>query len=479
MPTRNILWMLAVVAVAVGTAWLMRRTPQARHERSVRPDAMVDAYNEIIENHYPPVDPLELKRSAVAGMVNALDPQSIYVPYDKAEAFKKRIGGNTLGTGLILDLSDKGPVIGCVHPNSPADEAGLTAGDVIVLINSLPTFNMSLEKAREHLSGGPEGKVQLRVIFARDSRAPRDVTLTLDEYPVETVTGLYRDPERRWVYTVDRDEGLAYIRVSEFVAGTVERFKQAFRRPSLVRGLVLDLRGNPGGYLPEAVAMANLFLHDEPIVTVLGSGSEPERHVAHAEGTYPEIPLVVLIDSDTASAAEIVAGSLSHADRAIMVGSPSRGKHSVQSPLSLGGKLGLLHLTTARFFFDSDTPEATTKPSPDTLPSSAGKPIGPHVLISSDPGKRRQLQKLRWRAASVPLAPTTLPASRPATSPGATIGQELIRHDAQLAAAVELLKNPARIRETLQTCAEARKRKKRPGPLPTTRPASGGARIAP
>ncbi|MBL7221273.1 MAG: hypothetical protein ISS69_14250 [Phycisphaerae bacterium] len=479
MPKRNLLWMLAVVAVAVGTAWLMRRTPQARYERSVRPDAMVDAYNEIIRNHYPPVDPLELKRSAVSGMIEALDPQSIYIPYDKAEAFRKRMGGHALGTGLILDLSDRGPVVVCVHPDSPADETGLTAGDVIVLINSLPAFNMSLEQIGGHLSGDRDGKVQLRVIFARDPRNPRDVTLALDEYPVETVTGLHRDGSRRWVYTVDRDEGLAYIKVSEFVSGTVERFKRAFRRPSLVRGLVLDLRGNPGGYLPEGVALANLFLHDEPIVTVMGNAARPERHVAHAEGTYPEIPVVVLIDSDTASAAEIVAGALSHADRAILVGAPTRGKHSVQTPLSLGGKLGLVHLTTARFFFAPEAPEATTRPAADVLPPSAGKPIAPHVLIPADPGKRRQLQILRWRAASVPPAPTTLPASQPATSPGATIGGELIRHDAQLAAAVELLKNPARIRATLQACAEARKRKKRSGPSPTTRPASGGASIAP
>ncbi|MDP6546410.1 MAG: S41 family peptidase [Phycisphaerae bacterium] len=484
MPKRNVLWMLAVVAVAVGTAWFMRRTPQARHDRRVRPDAMVDAYNKIIENHYPPVDPLELKQNAVSGMAEALDPQSIYVPYDKADAFRKRMKGRTRGTGMILDLSDKGPVIGCVHPNSPADNAGLTAGDIIVLVNSLPTFNMSLEQVNRHLSGDREGKVQLRVIFARGSGPPRDVTLALDEYSVELVTGLYRDADRGWAYTVDRDEGLAYIRVSEFVvrssstSGTVEQFKRAFRRPSLVRGLVLDLRGNPGGELAEAVALSDLFLNDEPIVTVLGNGTR-KPYGAHAEGTYPEIPLVVLIDSDTASAAEIVAGALSHADRAILVGSPSRGKHSVQTPLLLEGKLGLLHLTTARFFFPQDLPETDTRPAPNTLPPSAGKPIGPHVLIPADPDKNRQLQVLRWRAASVPPTPTTLPASQPATSPGATIGQELIRHDAQLAAAVELLKNPARIRETLQACAEARKRKKRPGPLPTTRPASGGARVGP
>ena len=478
MPKRNVLWMLAVVAVALGAAWMMRRTPEARRERNVRPDAMVETYNKIIENHYPPVDPLELKRSAVAGMVEALDPQSLYVPYDKAEAFRKRMGGRTLGTGLVLDLSVRGPVVACVHPNSPADEAGLTAGDVIVLINGLPAFNMSLEQAGEHLSGGEDGRLKLRVTSA--GRAA-DVTVRLDEYPVESVTGLYRDIGRRWVYMVDRDEGLAYIRVSEFVAGTVEQFKRAFRRPLLVGGLVLDLRGNPGGSLPEAVALANLFLHDGPIVTVMGNRGRSERYVAHAEGTYLKIPVVVLIDSDTASAGEILAGALSHADRAILLGSPTRGKHSVQTPFLLDGKLGLLHLTTARFFFPQDVPETDTRPAPDTLPPAAGKPIAPHVLIPADPGKRRQLQILRWRAASAPPPPTTAPSTRPASGPGATPGRELIRHDAQLAAAVELLKNPAQIRATLQACAEARERKtgKRPGPLPTTRPAGGGATLVP
>ena len=213
---------------------------------------------------------------------------------------------------------------------------------------------------------------------------------------------------------------------------------------------MLDLRGNPGGYLPEGVALADLFLHDGSIVTVLGNGAEPERHLAHAEGTYPGIDVVVLIDSDTASAAEIVAGSLNRADRAILLGSPSRGKHSVQTPLLLGGKLGLLHLTTARFFFTPDTPAAATRPAADTLPPSAGKPIAPHIFILSDPDKRRKLHILRRRAASATLAPTTVPASRPAGGPGATLGRELIENDAQLAAAIELLKDSAKIHATLQ-----------------------------
>jgi carboxyl-terminal processing protease len=472
MPKRNVLWMLVVLAVAVGTAWFMKHAPPGRDQRDARPDAMVDAYNKIIRNHYPPVDPLELKRRAVEGMIKALDPQSRYISHDKSEAFRKRMKGRARGTGLVLDLSDKGPIVVCVHPNSPADKAGLHSGDVIVLINTLPTFNMSLERINALMSGGENRKVQLRVIFARGPREPRDVTLGLDEYPVETVTGLYRDENRRWVYTVDRDEGFVYIKVAEFVDGTVDEFKRAFRLPLHVRGLVLDLRGNPGGYLPESVALSNLFLHDELIVTVLGNSEKEVRYFAHAEGTYLDIPVIVLVDSDTASAAEIVAGSLKHADRAMLIGSPSRGKHSVQTPLPLGGKLGLMHLTTARFFFSEDAPAATTKPSAHSLPPSAGKPITPHVLIASDPDRQRRLQLLRWRASSVPPIATTLPATQPESGPGATIVQELIKYDLQLAEAVKLLKKPAKIRATLQACAEARKRKKQSNLLPTTRPVS-------
>ena len=182
---------------------------------------------------------------------------------------------------------------------------------------------------------------------------------------------------------------------------------------------------------------------------------------------------MVLVDSGTASAAEIVAGSLNRADRAILLGSKTHGKHSVQTPLPLGGKLGLLHMTTARFFFPSDAPEATSRPDEDTLPPSAGKPIKPHVFVLSDPNTLEKLQIIRRRAASRPLTPTTLPASRPAGGPRAALGRELIKNDHQLRAAIELLKKPAKIRATLQACAEARKKRA------TTQPSRPGASIAP
>jgi carboxyl-terminal processing protease len=473
MPKRNILWMLAVVAVALGTAWLMKHTPKSQRQLEVRPDAMVEAYNQIIEKHYPPVDPLEIKRNAIAAMVKSLDPQSVYIPYELADAFEKRMQGQTLGTGLVLDLSDRGPIIACVDPNSPADRAGLLAGDLVTLINSKPTFNMNLAQVNELLSNPKDGKIELSLIPSRGSGDLREVTLELAEYPVEAATGLYRDKDNRWVYTVDRDKHLVYIKVSEFVSEAVERFKTAFRSPSRMGGLVLDLRGNPGGYLSEGVALANLFLHDEPIVTVLGNGSDPEKYVAHPEGAYPPKPLVVLIDSDTASAAEIVAGSLKAADRAILLGMPTRGKHSVQTPIRLGGKLGLMHLTTARFYFPEKSPEATTRPAEDVLPASAGKPITPHLFVSADSNNAHKLRMLRRRAASAFVAPASLPATMPAGGMGEALGRDLIKYDPQLAEAIKLLRDPDRMEKILQDSADARKKRL------ATQPGGKGALITP
>jgi len=459
MPKRNVLWMLAVVAVAVGTAWFMKRTPQARRRREVRPDTMVAAYKQILKNHYPPVDPLELKRSAVEGMVKALDPQSVYIPYEKAHAFRKRMEGQYRGVGLILAVSDKGLVVDSVHSNSPAEQARLAGGDVISHINDRPAAGMSLQQASESLSADEDGEIRLRVIQGDRPDQIREVTLTPREYPVETVTGFYRASDARWTYAVDRDEGLAYIKISEFVEGTVDRFKKAFRKPSMMRGLVLDLRGNPGGYLPEAVALADLFLHDGLIVTVLGAGGSVETHKAHADGTYPDIPVVVLVDSGTASAAEIVAGAMSCGDRAVLLGAPTRGKHSVQTPLVLEGRLGLLHLTTARFFFGPDDPETATMPASETRPALSLKAIAPHVPTPLDPDGIRKLRTLRRRRDAAGLAPTTMPATRPAGELDAAFGRELLSCDNQLAAAIELLKAPQNIRQILNKSAEARRKR--------------------
>ena len=422
-------------------------------------------------------------------MVGRLDPYSRYIPPGKAQAFRKRMMGRGHGLGLVAEEAGTERIVVYVHPGSPADEAGVLAGDIIVAVNvknhvpGRPT-TAPRSAATRPMTPGPDGKVHLVV---RRGGELHSFAIAPADYSVEAVMGFYREREDRWVYLVDPDEGIAYLRVEEFVEGTVARFQRAFRRPSGVRGLVLDLRDNPGGLLPQAAALANLFIDSGPIVTVAGRGGGVERLVAHTDGTYPGIPVVVLVNGQTASAAEIVAGALALADRAVLVGRPTRGKHCIQGMFDLPGRLGLVNLTTKRFFFEADARDArrfqryvvraATRPRarpPEA--DSMGTPIFPHVRVEISREDLRKLRRLRWKAWTPRRpAPTTAPATRPAASAAEDIVDALLLLDAPLTRAVQLLRNPGEIRRILAAAARKRAARRKAAKAAATRPHNEGA----
>jgi len=474
MPKRNLIWVVVVVAGALMTAWIIRPVPTTPRAGPARgDDVLMEAYHIIAENTYVPIDGDELRRYGIEGMVGRLDPYSRYIPPGKARAFRKRMMGRGHGLGLVTEDAGTERLVVYVHPGSPAaeaDEDGVLAGDAIVAVNvknhvpGRPTTAAGSAATRP-MTPGPDGKVHLVV---RRGGELHSFAIAPADFSVEAVMGLYRDREDRWVYLVDPDEGIAYLRVEEFVEGTVARFQQAFRSPSGVRGLVLDLRDNPGGLLPQAAALANLFIDSGPIVTVAGRGGSVERVVAHTDGTYPGIPVVVLVNGQTASAAEIVAGALALADRAVLVGQPTRGKHCIQGMFDLPGRLGLVNLTTKRFFFEADARDArrfqryvvraATRPhagQPEADPM--GTPIFPHVPVEISPEDRGKLRRLRWKAWTPRRpAPTTAPATRAAASAAQDIVDGLLLLDAPLTRAVQLLRNPRQIRRILAAAATKR-----------------------
>ena len=461
MPKRNLIWIIVVVVVALVTAWIARPRYRTRSAAPVRVDALMKAYRVIAENYYQPVDETRLRCDAVAAMVRRLDQFSRYIPPDRAEAFKRQMAGKVRGLGLVVDSDPLGLVVVCVYPGSPADKAGLEIGNLILAINGLPTDRLDLTRIRRILRADGDAVVHLR--FSGAGPPAQTVTLAPAEFAIDAVTGLYRGRAGGWVYLVDNKRNIAYFRVREFIPGTVEQFQRAFRRLAGegIRGLVLDLRDNPGGLMPQAVALANLFLQGGPIVTVVGRGGQLESHQAHTGGTYPDVLMVVLVNGSTASAAEIVAGSLHRAGRGVLVGRPTCGKHCVQSVFELGGQLGLVHLTTAMFFFDADLAKAGTGTGAGLLARVCpSRPIMPHVLVDIAPQERRKLQRLRWGAwAASRGRPDTVPASRPAALLGARLVEDLLQLDAPLARAVELLRRPEKIIRIL--AAAARKRRAR------------------
>jgi len=442
------------VAAAAVTMWVIPREP--RPQRSAddgRFRGLIEALHSVKEQYYVPVDDEQLLQGAISGMVGSLDEFSSYIPADKAGAFARRMAGWQKGLGLRVDLLDgRAVIVGVLH-DSPAHREGFLPGDRIVRIDGASAGELHLEDIEARLNTRDEDDtVELMVLPA--GGGPRIVALTPAEFHVESVTGLYRDRNGQWIWMLDRRDfstssgqsGLAYVRIREFVNDTAKRLQAALQGVPNLHGLVLDLRDNPGGKGNVAIQVADTFLSNGPLVTMVDRTGRTERHEAHDRGTLPDIPVVVLIDAKTASGAEIVAGALYHRHRAVLVGTRTRGKGCVQSMFVLADGLGQVNLTTSQFVFSSGR-------SIIRLPGSDRWGIDPHEQVKIDATVHRALRRLRWQC-EVPggMTSTTLPATRKSPRPPRAV-RELLRLDRQLAHSVGLLAEPLRMQAILKRAA--------------------------
>jgi len=461
MPKRNLIWIVAIIAATVVTAWVTRHNPPPLGESNQTEFRSVGrTYRLIKDRYYRQPEEDRIRQGAVKGMVDALDEFSTYVPPGDVVAFKRRIMGIERGLGLRVKIAGGQVLLVGWLAGSPAGRAGFAAGDRIMSIDGRSVAGLSLEGVRKLLDGKVGSRAVLEIL--RAGKKAKSITLTRQEFPVETVTGLYRDRTGKWVYLIDEADGLAYLRIKEFVRKTPEQFQQAFRQLGQVNGLIVDLRGNPGGLLPGAVEVADMFLHDGLIVTVFGRDSKPQRHLARADRTYPDIPMVVLLNAKTASAAEIVAGALRVGRRAVLVGTRTRGKGCVQSMFPLPDELGQINLTTSEFTF-GPSGSITRRGEADAWG------IDPHEQITLPPAQQRRLVQLRGLVELIaPRRPTTRPAAETAPASQSPIVREMLELDLQLARAIELLKTPEKIEALLeeaprQTRAAATTKKLRAG----------------
>ena len=452
MPKRNLIWVLAIVAAATVTMLIMRRQPP-RQEPTHEPAPLraVDRVAETIRTHYyRPVEEAELLRGAARGMAEALDEFTSYASPDRVQALRRRMDGFARGLGLEIDRFGRRTEIVSVAYDSPAYREGLPLGWQIVTVAGRPVATMTLEQVRRRLSPAVGAAVDLSVATPKGPQRVRTLTLVGADFEVESVTGLARQPTGQWIHTIDPESPTAYVRIREFVNNTAEKVQQAFRALRGAGGLVLDLRGNPGGKSDVAIQIADLFLREGRIVQMIDRRGPGRRYEAHTAGTLPEIPLVVLIDEETASGAELVAGALRTHHRAVLVGTRTRGKGCVQSMIDLGGDAGVLHLTTAEFVVGPEGP-ITHRPGSKTWG------IEPHQRVTVPVARRQVLRRLRARAALPAEAPrpTTRETMAPTQPRHPRIVTRMLELDAQLAGAVRLLKEPKKMEAIL---AAARRR---------------------
>ena len=305
-------------------------------------------YERIKADYVEPVDDHKLIKGAIDGMLAALDPHSDYLEGASFERLTTMIDGNYQGLGISVQMDDGAVKVVSPFKGSPADKAGIKAGDYITHVNGKLIYGTDIDDAVEQMRGPAGSTVRLSIVRqGRDE--PFDVTVTRGVIDLEPVT-----------FEI-KDGNIGYISVNEFskdvgkdVNGALKALKA--KAGGRLAGVVLDLRSNPGGSLDEAVALSDLFLTQGQIVSQRGRNRQDTIYY-DAESVYPGdaaagTPIIVLIDEGTASASEIVAGALQDQHRALIMGERSFGKGSVQSLLPLG-KDSALKLTTARYYTPS------------------------------------------------------------------------------------------------------------------------------
>jgi carboxyl-terminal processing protease len=324
-------------------------------------------FSMIKTDYVEPVDERKLITDAISGMVSSLDPHSQFFDSKSFKEFREGTSGRFVGVGIEITMEDG--LVKVVSPieDSPAFRAGLKSNDLITKIDETAVKGLTISEAVKRMRGEPNTKVTLTV-FRRDENRTFPVTITRQEIRTQSVRGRVIEP------------GYAWLRVSQFQERTVEdfarRLEAIYQEQPALKGLVLDLRNDPGGLLDAAVALSAAFLPDNVVVVTTNgqlpesratflaspryyqrrSGPDPIRRLTeNTQGIFKTVPLVVLVNEGSASASEIVAGALQDHQRATIMGSQTFGKGSVQTVRPLGPDTGL-KLTTARYY----TPKGQT-----------------------------------------------------------------------------------------------------------------------
>ncbi len=354
----------ALSAAVVSGAWLMGRGVQGQGPTTATGAHLFDEVTQRVAREF--VDSISVERlrdQAAAGLVRELgDPNSALLTPDRLRRLTETTAGTYAGVGLRLDVRDGMVTVVGPVPGSPAERAGVRAGDRIVEIAGDPTRGLTAEEATRRLRGAPN--TPARFVVERpgvEGRIP--VTVTREEVRVRSVrrvalltapaAGAPAAAPAGGDASADR---VGYFDLATFSASSADEVRRAVDslRALGARSVVFDLRGNPGGPLDQGVAVADLFLgRGQLVARVAGRAPEPEqRFVDSLPDRYPSLPLVVLVDAGTASAAEIVVGALQDHDRAAVVGTTTYGKGSRQNVFPLAGG-GALKLTTALWYTPS------------------------------------------------------------------------------------------------------------------------------
>jgi carboxyl-terminal processing protease len=408
--------------IAIVTAMLASPFTQAQDEGKPVTDTyqLLNLFGDVFErvrSDYveEPTDE-QLVEAAITGMLSALDPHSSYLNPKSFREMQVQTRGEFGGLGIEVTMENG--LVKVVTPidDTPAFRAGVEAGDIITHLDSEPVMGLTLDEAVKRMRGKVGSDIKLTI--RRGSRDPFEVTLTRAVIKIQSVRS--------------RLEGkIGYVRVTQFneqAKAGIEKAVETFRGEvgDDLHGIVLDLRNNPGGLLDQAVSVSDLFLDKGEIVSTRSRRPEDtQRFNARPGDVIKGLPMVVLINTGSASASEIVAGALQDHGRAIILGTKSFGKGSVQTIIPLAAGRGAMKLTTARYF----TPSGRSIQQVGIVPDIEVKQA--RIEAEATPERRREAD-LRGALKNGDAVPEAAPPAAPAEEPAI--------EDYQLARALDLLR---------------------------------------
>lgn len=413
MPRRNLYLLLAVAVVSLVCYQKAQRNRYAQ--------IVGDVMDEVQRRYVEPVQGNELFERAVEGILGHLDEYSGYLSpktsSDLDETLSQQFGG--IGVQITIDPQSQRWIVFSPIAGSPADEAGIRAGDEILKIDGQSTLNMPAREVHELIRGKPGDAVVLTVRHADDA-APREVKLVRTIIHVPSVLGDTRQSDGKWNFWLAGHERIGYVRIETFGAKTAteleEVLKQLTARP--LRGLILDVRDDPGGLMDAAIDVCRLFVDKGVILTTRGRGGQIRKtYDAQPPHTvFTGFPMAVLVNKSTASASEIVAACLQDHGRAVIIGQRTWGKGVIQELVPLGQNRGAMRLTTASYWRPSGrniqrTRTATDKDDWGVLPDK-----GYEVVVNAQE-QERWWQWRKARDSGRPAAEAKSPAKTAADGP--------------------------------------------------------------
>lgn len=322
----------------------------------------------LVQQYYvEPVDTKKLIYGGIKGMLQELDPHTNFLPPHIYKEFENETSGEFGGIGIEITVQNG--ILTVISPieDTPAWNAGIKPGDKIIAIDGESTKGFSLVEAAQRMKGKKGAKIKLG-IFRDGFDSPKEFTIQRGTVRIRSVK------------YVDLTEGYGYIRVTSFIENTANDLKKTIqsheKKNKGVKGLIVDLRHNPGGLLDQAIKVSDMFLPEGTIVSTMGR-NQKEKEVVYAKkaNTFNNFPLIVLVDESSASAAEILAGALQDNKRALVMGHRSFGKGSVQSVVKLGDGSGL-KLTVGRYY----TPNGRSIQAYGIVPDIELEDFSPEVL---------------------------------------------------------------------------------------------------